>query len=41
MMPCQLETERDILLKLRNGSPEAVEKLFHKYGGKLLPGINC
>lgn len=30
-----METERDILLKLRNGSPEAFEKLFHKYAGKL------
>ncbi|GHV22136.1 RNA polymerase sigma factor [Bacteroidia bacterium] len=31
----QSETERDILLKLRDGSPKAFEALFHKYGGKL------
>jgi RNA polymerase sigma-70 factor (ECF subfamily) len=30
-----LETEKDILLELRDGSPEAFEKLFHTYGGKL------
>lgn len=30
-----LETEKDILLKLRAGSSEAFETLFHKYGGKL------
>jgi RNA polymerase sigma-70 factor (ECF subfamily) len=30
-----LESEKHILLKLRNGSPEAFEELFHKYGGKL------
>jgi len=30
-----LETERDIVLKLRDGSSAAFEKLFHKYAGKL------
>jgi RNA polymerase sigma-70 factor (ECF subfamily) len=30
-----LETERETLLKLRNGSPEAFENLFCRYGGKL------
>ncbi|MDR1623828.1 MAG: RNA polymerase sigma-70 factor [Tannerellaceae bacterium] len=30
-----METEKDTLLKLRDGSPEAFEKLFHAYGGKL------
>jgi RNA polymerase sigma-70 factor (ECF subfamily) len=30
-----LETEKDTLLKLRDGSSEAFEKLFHTYGGKL------
>ncbi len=28
-------SEKDDLSKLRDGSPEAFEKLFHKYGGKL------
>lgn len=27
--------EKDLLLKLRDGSSEAFEELFHKYGGKL------
>ncbi|MDR0507310.1 MAG: RNA polymerase sigma-70 factor [Dysgonamonadaceae bacterium] len=35
MMNCQPETERDILSRLREGSPEAFEKLFHKYAEKL------
>jgi RNA polymerase sigma-70 factor (ECF subfamily) len=30
-----LESEKGILLKLRDGSSEAFETLFHKYGGKL------
>jgi RNA polymerase sigma-70 factor (ECF subfamily) len=30
-----LETEKDILLKLRDGSPQAFEMLFHTYSGKL------
>lgn len=35
ILPLELETEKDILLKLRAGSSEAFETLFHKYGGKL------
>ncbi|MDR2389705.1 MAG: RNA polymerase sigma-70 factor [Tannerellaceae bacterium] len=34
-MYCQSETERGVLLELRNGSSEAFEILFHTYGGKL------
>lgn len=29
------DAEKDILLKLQNGSSEAFEELFHMYGGKL------